>query len=161
MIMKCVHGVILFMILLTFTFGNTNLTDDKIEVRKCTDQDETCEMRTIIQGDTLFTNSVEINRNGKFVITNETDQLLFYLIEKSDILFQDNHKYDTVVIDSIKYLYLAVPGDSCQSDKLHIKDTSSSPGSYTVQIFGICRKEIKASPQIIVKNGGLIPKNNK
>ena len=150
--MRYLYVIIIGSIFLFLTCGNKNKVGDGTDIRKCTSPEDTCVIETIISGDTLHTNSLEIKKGGKFRIINHSANLLFYLIENPDTLLAKGHKYDTVVLNGIKYVYIAVSGNGGKSDKLEIS-ADAPDGVYIIHLNGFCPPWVLfASPQIIVRN---------
>lgn len=141
------------MIFLTFSCGEVNQKNKEPKVVDCEDQDAICEIVAYDSSGFLVINSIKIKEDWKFKIINKTKNLLFFLIENPDRLLKNDHKYDTIVIDTVKYVYIAIPGHK-SSKQLTISESALPGEVYEVKPYSFCPLLMfYRSPKIIIKNG--------
>lgn len=151
--MRLILSICLIMIVLTLTCGEVKQKDREPKVIDCENKDAICEIVAYDSAGYLVANSIKIKQNWKFKIVNKTKDLLVFLIENPDRLLKDNHTYDTIVIDTVKYIYIAIPAHE-SSKKLTISESALPDEAYEVKPFCYCpRLMFYLSPKIIIKNG--------
>ena len=100
--MKFVCVISVIVIFSTLTFGNTTSTNDTIS---CPATSAICVMVT---NSTFSTHSLEVGKTKEFLIKNESNKILLYLIERPDSLFENYNGHNKVVINDITYLYMVL-----------------------------------------------------